>query len=175
MDAALAHLRKSGIAERDIKTVNYSVSPRYEYEEIACTRFPCPPGRQTLRGFEVSQSISVKVRAAEKAGEVVGGLGEVGVTAVSGVSFAVDDEDALRRDARRRAIEDAEEKAKLLATDLGVKLVRITSFSESGPGIFFERAVMAMDAKGGAVPPVPELPAGENKISSQVNITYEIR
>ena len=99
---------------------------------------------------------------------------------MSGLSFTIDDEDELRAEARADAIEDAEGKADELAAQLGVTLVRIVGFSEDGngyyPAPYLKREVMTMaadSAVGGAV--APELPMGENKIQSNVTITYEIR
>ena len=66
--------------------------------------------------------------------------------------------------------EKAKAKAKDLASQLGVKLVRITNFSESGvlPRFFgFEAAMGEEEA--------PQIEIGENKIEVTVTITYEIR
>ena len=173
----LSFLKKSGVDEKDIKTTNYSVYPRYEYNQIQCLAYPCPTGRQTLAGYVVSQSISVKVRKLEDAGTIVSGIGELGATDISGLTFSVDEEDAILREAREKAINDAQTKAKQLAKDLGVRLVRIVSFSEGGNYPIFYGKDMAL-GMGGAVESAPraaELPVGENQFISNVNITYEIR
>jgi uncharacterized protein len=177
INAIIAYLKDNGIEEKDIKTTNYSVYPRYEFEREACPLgFNCPPGKQVLKGFEVNQSISVKVRDTEKAGEILSGIGERGVSNVSGLDFTIDDEDELLRQARKEAIDKAREKAKELAGDLGVRLVRVVSFSESGGQPFFSRLDFAVESVGiGKTAPAPEIPVGENKITSVVSITYEIR
>ena len=81
----------------------------------------------------------------------------------------------LQAKARKLAIDDAKEKARVLAKDLGVRLGKITSFSESGLRypVMYESA-MIKDSVGTAPAPA-ELPKGENTISSDVTITYEIR
>jgi uncharacterized protein len=102
----------------------------------------------------------------------------LGANNVSGLSFTIDDEDALTAEAREQAINDAEEKAEELADQLGVSLVRIVGFNEGGGGypVQYARAEMTMMALDeGAVGSAPSLPVGENKISSFVTITYEIR
>lgn len=173
IDAALAFLRENGVAEKDIKTSSYDIYPKYEYNQIVCIRTPCPTQKQELVGYEVTQAILVKVRDTKKAGTLLGGLGTVGVTNVSGLNFSLDDKDAKQREARGLAIKDAEEKAKQLARDLGVHLGAIRNFSESGAIPYYARFA-EMKADGGALA-VPEIPAGETKITSQVTITYEIR
>ncbi|MDP2648367.1 MAG: SIMPL domain-containing protein, partial [bacterium] len=95
-NAVIAYLKGEGIEEKDIKTTDYNVYPQYDYTRSACSEVGyCPPGRQELRGFEVSQTLSVKVRDTEKAGGLLSGVGSRGASQVSGLSFTIDDEDAL--------------------------------------------------------------------------------
>ena len=178
IDLALGLLKGANIEERDIKTISYNVYPQYDYIRSVCNEFNCPPGKQELRGYQVSQTISVKVRDTESAGKVLADIGGAGASNISGLNFTIDDEDELERDARRAAIDDAEEKARALARDLGVSLGRVVGFDENSYQPQFARsfdvAAFAEDeAIGGGI--VPDLPVGENKITSNVNITYEIR
>ena len=104
------------------------------------------------------------------------GLGTIGVTNLSGPNFAIDDEDALKAEARKLAIDEAKSKAKILAKDLDVSLVKIVDFSESGnyPMMYSNKLSMMEDGAYSA-PASAQLPKGENTISSDVTITYEIR
>jgi uncharacterized protein YggE len=96
---------------------------------------------------------------------------------MSGPNFTIDKEDVLKEQARKMAIDEAKEKAEKLSKDLGVKLVRIVSFSENNGGygmpMYYDKEMSAVSSAGRA--PAPELPTGENKIISNVTITYEIR
>jgi uncharacterized protein YggE len=178
INAVIGYLKGAGVEEKDIKTVSYNVNPKYEWNQAGCVSGYCPPGKQELIGFEVYQSLSVKVRDTKKAGELLSGVGSKGASEVSGLSFTIDDEDALKEEARELAIAEATEKAEMLAAELGVSLVRVVGFhEESGGGYpmpYYGRGgdmmVASMEAKA-----APELPVGENKIISNVNITYEIR
>lgn len=175
----IAYLKGQGIEEKDIKTADYSVYPQYDYVQAeACREGYCPGGKQVLRGFQVSQTLTVKVRDTEKAGDLLSGVGSLGASSVSGLSFTIDDQDALEAEARGKAIEDARTKAAELAKQLNVSLVRIVGFSENGyypPMPYaYGRGGVAMDAmETKAV--APEIPVGENKIVSNVSVTYEIR
>lgn len=174
--AAIDTLKGLGVDEDDIKTENYSVSPRYEYSQINCITFPCPPGRQELVGYEVNQTMSVKVRDLEKSGELIAAVTGAGATNVSNLSFTIDDMDAVRADARELAIEDAKERAHRLERDLGVRFIKITGFYENeGPQFFEERAMAFGGDAAFNTKAVPELPVGENKIVSTVTLIYEIK
>ncbi|HEY4489676.1 MAG TPA: SIMPL domain-containing protein [Candidatus Paceibacterota bacterium] len=185
IDAAVKSLKDAGVLEKDIKTTDYNAYPKYEYSQSVCPAVSsisgapvyCPPGKQVLVGYEVNQTISVKVRKVDDAGKLLELVANAGVTNVSGLSFTIDDEEKLQRQARQMAIDEAKEKAKVLAKDLGVRLVRIVSFNESGnypTPIYFGREA-AMGMGGDAQVKAPSVPTGENKITSNVTITYEIR
>lgn len=176
-NAALAFLRDSGIEEKDIKTTGYSVNPTYSYQQ-PCYSGVCPEYREPeITGYEVSQSIEVKVRDTKKTGEVLQGLGNLSVQNIYGPNFTVDDDDAVRESAREEAIKKAKEKARALAKDLGVNLGRVVSFSENSGYYPYPMYDMAY-GKGGmmesAAAPAPDLPVGENETNVSVMITYEI-
>ena len=178
---ALAGVRKQGVADKDIKTQNYSSYPKYEWQEgtVSCLGLNCPPyrpGKQVIVGYEVSQTVTIKVRDLEKANAIVDGLATAGVTEMQGPNFAIDDEDGLKAEARKIAIEKARAKAEVLARDLGVTLVRVVSFSEGGYYPMYARATSVSMEKGmGDDSSMPEIPQGEEKITSNVTVTYEIR
>ncbi len=176
INASIDFLKKSGVEEKDIKTVNYSSNPQYE-QQPPCYGYPCPMPTSKIIGYEVSQTISVKVRKTDDTGAILQGLGDIGVANISGPDFTIEDEDELKAEARELAIKDAEEKADELAEQLGVRLGKIVSFSESGNYPIYYAKEMAMNGAADAVAtvPAPSLPTGENKITSNVTITYEIK
>lgn len=177
-NGAIEFIRDSGVEEKDIKVVSNNFYPKYE--TIApCYTYPCPNKDPKIVGYEVSRSITVKVRNADSAGAIVDGLATKNVTDLNGPTFTIDDEDSIRDEAREDAIADAREKAEKLADQLGVSIVRIVGFSENGGGypIAYMRAESANMGMGGAedMKVDADLPMGENEYSSNVTITYEIR
>jgi uncharacterized protein YggE len=127
-NAILAYLEESGVEEKDIKSSGYSLNPKYTYETQVCaSNMYCPPGDPVIDGYTVTQTIEVKVRDLDKAGDLISGTGERGATNISGLNFTIDDESTLKAEAREAAIADAKEKAAVLADELGVRLVRIMS------------------------------------------------
>jgi uncharacterized protein YggE len=194
--AVLAFLDSQKIAKTDIKTENYNSFPQYQFLNSVCASSGagiisspntpsiapapifCPPGKQVITGYIVSENISVKIHDITKAGSIVQGIGAVGVNDMNGPNFSIENEDNLKEQARKIAIDDAKAKAKSLSADLGVNLIRIVNFSENGnnPPIFFAQGLAAKaDSAAVAPTPAPALPTGENKITSNVTITYEIR
>ncbi|MFH1402274.1 MAG: SIMPL domain-containing protein [Patescibacteria group bacterium] len=182
MNKVLEFLKNSGVEDKDIKTTDYNIYPRYEWwtKEMACLSLNCPtPDRERkLVAYVVSQNISARLKKTDMAGEILAGIGALGVSNVSGLNFEIDAKDALERQARQNAIDEAQEKAEQLAKDLGVNLVRIVSFSESGGNNYPSYAVMKeslMMGGGVSATAIPEIPIGENEIKATVYITYEIK
>jgi len=170
----LDFLKKQGIDSKDIKTTDYSIAPRYEYEYDKGYY----TSKQKLVGYDVAQSIDVKLRKLEDAGTVMTGIGALGATNVSNLAFKVDNEDTLIKEARAKAITEAKDNAQKLADQLGVELVRITGYYDQQPvsPIYnYARADVMMASGKAEATPVPEMPSGVNKITSNVTISYEIR
>lgn len=175
-NAIIAFLKDEGIAERDIKTTYYNVHPRYDYRNVQCISDPCPDNR-VLVGYEVSQGVEVTVRDLDETGALLSGVGTRGATNVSGLNFTFDDDTEVQREARQEAIAAAKEKARELARDLDVRLVRIIDFSESRNGYppVPYRMEASEDMAMGSSAQAPDVPRGENKIFSNVTITYAIK
>lgn len=175
-------LKTKGVEAKDIKTTNYNIYPRYDYRNVACPlvqttiypSVPCGGSKQVLAAYVVSQTVEVKIRDITKAGEILSGVGEFGVTDVSGLNFTIDNDQAVKDQARDLAIKDAKAQAEVLAKGLGIRLVKITSFSENGNSpVYYGVSAKMMDSAAPSV--APQVPVGENKITSNVSITYEIK
>ncbi|MDD5165155.1 MAG: SIMPL domain-containing protein [Candidatus Pacebacteria bacterium] len=182
INAALKAVRDGGVADKDIQTTNYSINPHYEYQNAICpaakvdgTVSYCPGGKSVLTGYDVSQTITVKVRNLDKAGALFASIGSLQVENINGLSFAVDKPDTIQAEARAKAIADAKLKADVLAQQLGVRLVRIINFSEDGGYARPMLYGMGGDAFNAKTSAAPEIPAGQQKVTSSVSVTYEIQ
>lgn len=172
MNAIIDFLKTKDVDVKDIKTTNYNIYPRYDYIQSGLMY----GGRQTLAAYVVSQNVEVKIRDISRAGEILSGVGSMGVTNVSGLSFSLDKIEDKQDEAKALAIKDAKAQAKVLAEALGVKLVRITNFSENGyQPVYYGMEKGVALGMGGDMAVTAQLPAGENKVLSNVTITYEIK
>jgi len=175
-NSAMKYLKDAGIEDKDIQTIGYNANPKYDYSQPICATYPCPSRSPKLIGYEVSQTVSVKVRNTDKAGDILSGIGAIGVTNISGLTFTIDDEDSIRAEARTKAIANAKEKADKLVKDLGVKIDGVTSFYEDNNVAY---PMYAMDSKvmgiGGGPSIAPEIAKGENNVTVNINVTYRIK
>ncbi len=165
-----------GIEEKYIKTDSYTSYPQYDYNQARCYSSYCPPSNPTLRGYEVAHSITVNIKNLESVESVLAILATNTVTDMSGPSFGFEDDKMIAREARDAAIDDAKSEADKLAKSLGVKIVRIVSFSENSGG--YPMPLYAKTEMVGAMDmnqATPQIPVGEQKVTSNVTIVYEIR
>lgn len=177
IDSIKKELLALGIEEKYIKTDSYTSYPQYDYPQTRCYVSSCPPSTPVLRGYEVNHSITLSIKDLTQVEAVLGILAKEKVTNMSGPNFGFEDDKAISREARDLAIVDAKAEAQKLASSLGVKLVRIVSFSENGggyPAPMYARDTMALGASK-AETANPTVPVGDQKVTSNVTIVYEIR
>jgi uncharacterized protein len=175
---ALDAIAAKGVDKKDTKTLSYTVSPKYENQQSGyCSGYVCPPVKSILTGYEVAQSVSIKVRKVDTAGDVVGIIGGANITEVSGPDFTIDDKDKLEAEAKALAIKNAQAKAQATASSLDVSLGAITQFNEDNGGYYpalYRTEAVSMKA-GGVADVSATLPQGENVIKSKVTITYTLK
>ncbi len=163
---------KGLVDEKDIKTENYNSYPKYVYSANM---------NPTITGYEVSQNISIKVKDIQKdeqkISKVLDIIAKAGINEVSGPNYEVENPDNYKDQARKEAITKAKAKAEKLADNLGVSLGRITNFSENvyGEMYFAPYAKAGISSVGASSDSKPSLPSGENDVTSNVTITFEIK
>lgn len=166
MNAAITAVKGFGIDLKDIKTSGYTLSPRYAYEQKT--------GKSRIDGYQITQTVTVKVRALDNAGKIVGVLPAVGVNQISGPDFSVEDMDTFLHAARAEAFGKARAKAKELARLAGAGVGRVVTFSES-TGSDYPRPVYMKAMMGGEAASVPQFEAGSDEARVTVSVTYELR
>jgi len=173
-NAAIAFVKEQGVADKDVKTLSYNISPQYSYP-APCTGMKCPPyGAPKITGYQVSETVQITMRDLTAVGGLLGDLGKLEVQNVNGPDFALDDSTAGYDAARARAIAKAQVQADLLAKQLGVRLGKIVNFSESSGNRSYPM-MYGLGMSDSKVASAPSVPTGENTYTASVSVTYEIR
>ena len=174
MNAVISFMKEQGIEEKDLKTTSFDIYPRYEYQRIETELYPYPPGKRVLIGYEITQSLQVKIRDLAKVGSILQGATDKGNILVGALQFTVDKQEEFKAKAREEAIKSAKEKAEEIVSQLGVRLIRITNFSENSVIPRYYGLEEALGKGGGDMSDL-QIETGENKIEVNVAISYEIR
>lgn len=163
MTAVVAALRKLGINEKDIATSNLTLGPVYDYPNNATP---------TLRGYQLSNIVSVTVRDLDKLSDVLDNSVTAGATSVDSISFDVADRTAAEANARTAAVTDARDKADALAAGLGIRVTGVASVSESvsTPIWYSPEFNAAAGDKGASTPVLP----GTTDVTITVQVVFLI-
>lgn len=167
MAEVIAAMKASGVEDRDLQTAGVQINPRYDY----VTK---PDGTQEakLAAYQVMNTITIRVRDLAKTGEILDKSVTLGVNQGGGVTFTNDDPSATLTEARKKAVANAIDKAKVLTEAAGVKLGQVIEISD----VAYAQPPVPIEAKayGGAADAAVPIEAGENAYRVQVNVTFEL-
>ena len=168
MNNILKEIKALGIEEKDIKTTTYNLAPRYEWTE---------DGKRIFKGYTLTQQINVKIRNFEKIGDVLEKSTEKGANLVGDLQFSIDEPEKVRQEARKEAIERAKTKASQIATDSGLKLVKLVNvYEDYYPRTYSDTLYKSLEATGGGeIAAPPEIQPGEQEVTVTIYLTYRVR
>ncbi|MBW8348804.1 SIMPL domain-containing protein [Bacillus sp. IITD106] len=155
-------LNQMGIEDKQIKTVDYSIFPQYDFVD----------GKQEFRTYKVDHLLEISIFQIEMSGKVVDEAGKNGANIVSNVKFEISNYDQYYKEALSLAVLNAIEKAEAIARTLKVRLIRtpilITENPKkpSGP-IPFETTAFVKSAATTPIQP------GSTDITSTITADFE--
>jgi uncharacterized protein YggE len=164
-DGVIAALEANGVAEEDIQTTNYAIYPQYDWRN----------DQQVLLGYQVSNTVTAKIRDISAAGSTIDAVATAGgdEVIVSGVTFSIEDNEELISAAREAAWNDALAKGDQLAALSGVSLGTPTSivesFATSGPPISWEEGIAG--AADSAITPIAP---GQQDVVVTIDVQFAI-
>jgi len=149
-----------GIADKDVKTYGYNLSPSYQqnsYPKIA--------------GYTVTEQISFTVRDVNKVGKALDALaGDTGGTNAS-IQFGLDDRKPAEAEARTQAIGEARAKAEAMAKAGGVRVGELLSITDQAGG-YVGPPIYGAAAKVDSAATV--IPVGDLDVVVRVQVQYAI-
>jgi len=165
MNDVFATLKSRGIPDRSIQTSNFSVSPQYASG---------PHTVPKVVGYQVSNSVSVTIDDLAKLGPAIDALVAAGANSMGGISFSIHDPKPLLKQAREAAVKDATDRAETYAQAAGLSVGPVVQLSEGAAQmprpVFRTMAIAGFDAGNATT-----VAAGEQTISAQVTVTFEIK
>jgi len=164
MNAVVEALKAVGLTDDDIRTVNYSVYPVYDYTDGA-----------KITAFEVNNSVELTIRDIEKVGAVLDAAAAAGANTSYSVRFDLLDKDPAYNKALTAAMEAARAKADTLAAAGKFAIKGVISVSEgySSTPVYYE--YRAAEAMADAVKEPTYISAGDMDITASVSVVFEIQ
>ena len=165
--ALIDTLKQKGVEAKDIQTSQLSIHPTYDDKG------------QRITGYQVNNQVTATLHDIAGAGALIdAAAGAVGdAVRVQSIGFSIDDDSALKAEARTQAVHQAQLQAEQMAKAAGVKLGGIRLISEipaNGPQPLYNQYDSAARAGGaGASSPAPIEP-GQQELSLTVDVVWDI-
>jgi uncharacterized protein YggE len=164
MNAVMSALRKTGIAERDIRTTDVSLQPQYSFPN---ERAP------VLEGFTAGNDVTVTLKDVGGMGAVIDAVTSAGANQIQGISFGLKDPEAAQNTARQAAVKALTARADLYAAAGGYHVKRLINLTEEASGLPGPPMPMPMMAMAKAAAPTP-VSGGELSVRVQVSGAFEL-
>jgi hypothetical protein len=164
MAKVVAAIKAAGIAERDVQTSGVNLNPQYRYAENQ------PPA---ITGYQASNNVNVLVRDVAKLGKILDALVATGANQVNGPTFDVEDKESAYDEARKLALDKAQQRAAMYAKSLGMQVRRIVSISEGG-GFAPPRPMPMMSMARAEKMADTSISPGENTLSVNLDVVFEL-
>src|SRR5713226_298956 len=131
-DVSVKHVlsiaRKNNIKPEDVQTSQISVQPKYNTDNMDSEERSKVP--RVLVGYEVSKTVGILLRELSRFDVLLADLLKAGITRLSNLEFRNSQIRKHRDQARVMAIRAAQEKAKLLAREIGQSIGPAYSITE---------------------------------------------
>ena len=149
-----------GIDRKDLATTQADLQPQYGPDNAAIT------------AYRATNSINVTVRDLDQASDAIGLIVGTGgnATRINSISYSIEDDSQMVRDARARAFEDAKDRAGQYANLSGLDLGKVMSISESGGAL----PPQPMAAPRGMMEAAVPLEPGEQTVGFNVTVIWEL-
>lgn len=160
--------KEFGIKKEDIKTINFSINPNYNYNPVT--------GKSSIDGYVVNNIMNVTIRDIAKVGEVIKGVSDNGSNVINNISFDISNKEELYNEALKEAVKNSEKKAKIMLEPFAINKVypktvieqSSMSYSTANSGGRYMMDSMAVMEKSS----IPSISTGEIDIKATVNVVF---
>jgi uncharacterized protein YggE len=157
-------LKKLGVDDKDLKTGNLSVQPRYSQK---------PKEEPKFLGYTVTYELNVTVRKLNQMGALLDAMVDAGANRDMNISFGCSKMDDLIEEARAKAVANARKRANLYVTGAGARLGDVLSISDTPYSLPYRNYPVDAQAVREAKVNLPVL-AGEQEATVNVTLTWAI-
>jgi uncharacterized protein len=163
LDAVKRALGSNG----EIKTSGYSISPQYQYTNGR------PP---KITGYQASNSVLATVDDLSLTGKVVDAASDAGANNITGISFSLRDDNAIRAQALAEAALKARSAAEAIAKALNVHIARVLEADTTeAPVVRPMNKAFAMMSEGAAPRAPTPIEPGDLDVRASVTVSFEVQ
>jgi len=162
MQAVVAALEAAGVADEDLQTENYSISPTYDYSGDT----------QATTGYSISNTVQVTVRDLNQLSALLDAATTAGANETYGVTFTSSQYDTAYDQALQAAVLDAVRKAGVMAQATGLEAGSVISLAETGNTYLYAAGSSAMEMDDDSATPIQN---GTLSVTANVTAVVELK
>ena len=166
MEKVQKALLEAGISEDDISTKGYNLYQRYEYID----------GERELKGYQATNTIEFKTNQIDNVGEFIDVAIAAGANNVSNIRFTVTDQEEIKLQLLKLAVENATNKAEALVSAAGATRGQVITITENSiGGSFYRSPAYQMDSEAGKVMATTPIKAEDLELTANITVAFAIQ
>jgi len=166
MEKVQIALVEAGIDEDDISTQGYNLYQRYDYIE----------GERVSRGYQATNTIEFKTNDLDNVGQYIDVAIEAGANNVSNIRFTITDQEEIKLQLLKLAVENATNKADALVSAAGATRGQVVTITENSiGGSFYRSPAYEMDGAGDKMMTSTPIKAEDLELTANITVAFAIQ
>ena len=168
IEAVCQAMEEAGLDAKNISTDNINIYPMYDYSK----------NESKLTGYRIDERLSIHTEDIDALGAYIDAAFAAGANTFDSITFSVKDDSQAKKDALKKAVQDAREKAEVIAEASGEEIDSVITISENAQYSYYNRDTKAytadiapMAAEGSATP----VRVAQINVSADVQISYRLK
>lgn len=168
IEAVCKAMEEVGLDAKNISTDNINIYPMYDYSK----------NESKLTGYRIDERLSIHTEDIDALGAYIDAAFAAGANTFDSITFSVKDDSQAKKDALKKAVQDAREKAEVIAEASGEEIDSVITISENAQYSYYNRDTKAytadiapMAAEGSAT----TVRVAQINVSADVQISYRLK
>ena len=163
---AVVEQLRSLVPAADIKTINFSVNPNYQ--------FPKGGGPPVVLGYTANNTVRIEIDDISMIRKVIDAATKSGASNVNRLNFMLRDAAAVRAEALGKAAAQARASAEALAASLKLKVGRVLRLEEEQPVVVSPGRQIELSTAKSQPLEMSAIEPGNIDIHANVSVTFEL-
>ena len=167
IEAVCKAMEEAGLDAKNISTDNINIYPMYDYSE----------NDSKLTGYRIDERLSIHTEDIDALGAYTDAAFAAGANTFDSITFSVKDDSQAKKDALKKAVQDAREKAEVIAEASGEEIDSVVTISENEQYSYYNTDSRAyiMKSESADAGAGTTVRAAQINVSADVQITYRLK
>ena len=169
IEAVCKAMEEAGLDAKNISTDNINIYPMYDYSK----------NDVKLTGYRIDERLSIRTEDIDALGAYIDAAFAAGANTFDSIIFSVKDDSQAKKDALKKAVQDAREKAEVIAEASGEEIDSVVTISENAQYSYYNMDsnayIKEADTVATAEGATTTVRVAQINVSADVQITYRLK